>query len=99
MIITPKGFGDYTDGFSPGNTDPIEGVEVPGCSVADDFTHALGDPEESRLTAALAYRVDQTCPEPTAISARSLSGSATDLSAVDGKIYKSLWLENWIMRR
>ena len=36
-------FGDYTDGFSPANTSATTGTSVPGCSVADDFTHAMGD--------------------------------------------------------
>ena len=35
-------FGDYTDGFSPANTQGVRGTVVPGCSVADDFTHELG---------------------------------------------------------
>ena len=97
--VNAKGFGDYTDGFSAGNTDPIEGTEVPGCSVADDFTHGFGDPDEGRLAAALAYRIDETCPVASGISKRRLSMSPADLSAVDGMVYKSPWLENRIMRR
>ncbi len=58
-------FGDYADGFSPANQ-PVatRGTTVPGCSVADDFTRALGDPNESRIAAALAFRAsnNQTCP-------------------------------------
>jgi C-terminal processing protease CtpA/Prc len=58
-------FGDYTDGFSPANT-PMSsrGTSVPGCSVADDFTHAMGDVNEARIAAALAFRAsnNQTCP-------------------------------------
>ena len=57
-----KGFGDFTDGFSPENTNQTEGIPLPGCSVADDFEHALGDPLEGRLAAALSYREDGTCP-------------------------------------
>ena len=37
-------------------------MPVPGCEVADDFSHALGDPEEGRLKAALDYRDSGTCP-------------------------------------
>ncbi len=57
-------FGDYTDGFSPANTTAGAGTTVPGCSVADDFTHALGDPTEARIAAALTFRAsnNQTCP-------------------------------------
>jgi len=94
-----KGFGDYSDGFSPDNTTEIEGTLIPGCSVSDDFTHALGDPEEGRLSVALSYRADQSCPSPTGLSDRRLARTKGDLSAVDGDVYKSLWLENRIMRR
>ena len=60
--VNAKGFGDYADGFSPANIDGIEGIEVPGCVVADDFDHGFANPEEARLQAALHYRADGTCP-------------------------------------
>jgi carboxyl-terminal processing protease len=65
--VNAKGFGSYGDGFSPANSSPMVGVPVPGCSVADDFSHALGDPNEGRLAAALAYLANPqaaTCPSP-----------------------------------
>ena len=65
--VNAKGFGGYGDGFSPANTNPMAGVPVPGCSVADDFSHALGDPNEGRIAAALAYLANpqpSTCPSP-----------------------------------
>ncbi len=65
--VNAKGFGGYGDGFSPANTTPSVGALVPGCSVADDFSHALGDPSEARLAAALAYLANPqaaTCPSP-----------------------------------
>jgi hypothetical protein len=65
--VNAQGFGGYGDGFSPANTTPAAGVTVPGCSVADDFGHALGDPSESRLATALAYLANPqptTCPTP-----------------------------------
>ena len=65
--VNAQGFGGYGDGFSPANTSPAAGVPVPGCSVADDFGHALGDPNESRLETALAYLANPqpaTCPSP-----------------------------------
>ncbi|HET9106869.1 MAG TPA: S41 family peptidase [Steroidobacteraceae bacterium] len=76
--VNAKGFGGYGDGFSPANTNPMVGVSVPGCSVADDFSHALGDPSEGRIAAALAYLANpqpSTCPSPpTGIAApRTLS--------------------------
>ena len=97
--VNAKGFGDYTDGFSPINTDPIEGTEVPGCSVADDFTHGFGDPDEGRLAAALAYRVDGSCPESSGSLTRRITSIGQDLSSVDGKVNKPPWLENQMIRR
>ena len=96
-----KGFGDYTDGFSPTNSTGIVGTLVPGCSVADDFTHALGDPAESRLAAALAYRENPVCPLPTGLAPPGVSktSAGSDLSAVDGYAPKSAWHQNRIIRR
>jgi carboxyl-terminal processing protease len=48
--VNAKGFGDFADGFAP------------TCSVSDDLTHALGDPAEDVLAAALAYRSGNACP-------------------------------------
>ncbi len=48
--VNNLGFGDYTTGFAP------------TCVVPDDFGHALGDVNEGRLAAAIAYRSTGTCP-------------------------------------
>jgi hypothetical protein len=95
------GFGDYSDGFSPANTSGTAGTVVPGCSVADDFTHALGDPLEGRLAAALAYRETQSCPAPSGFAPSRVfrTAAGSDLSAVDGVAPKSVWLDNRIIRR
>ena len=67
--INAAGFGDYSDGFTPRNQRSLGGVSVAGCSVADDFDHAFGDPEEAMLAAALRYRRDASCPvAPTAVA-------------------------------
>jgi len=79
--VNAKGFGDFPDGFTPGGSGP-EGA--PGCSVADDFTHALGDPNEHMLAAALAYRANQTCGGITARA--KLSTTGVDLSAANGVV-------------
>ena len=70
-------FGDYTDGFSPANTSGVRGTPVPGCSVADDFAHALGDPTEGRIAAALNFRAsnNQTCPAASGSADPRLSKS------------------------
>jgi C-terminal processing protease CtpA/Prc len=94
--VNAQGFGDYSDGFSPTNTASKVGVIVPGCSVGDDFTHALGDPAEGRLAAALDYRIDQRCPAAASSASRK---AARGLAATDGLVPKSPWHENRILRR
>ena len=91
------GFGNYTDGFSPQNTVRAAGVLVPGCSVADDFTHALGDPLEGQFAAALAYRATASCPAPTGFSPTILvQGAMPSIhsSAADGALRQSPLREN-----
>lgn len=62
--VNNKGFGEYSDGFAPKNSTQSEfqPVMIPGCAVADDFTHKLGDPNEAMLAAALNYRSTGLCP-------------------------------------
>ncbi len=57
--VNDKGFGDYASGFTPAGSGA---TGVPGCVVADDFSKALGDPTEGMLAAALAYRLNGSCP-------------------------------------
>ena len=72
--VNALGFGDYSDGFTPANSglSVAAGAQVPGCSVADDYSHALGDPAEGRLAAALGYRINSTCPAATGFAPRQL---------------------------
>ncbi|MGH8194121.1 MAG: S41 family peptidase [Woeseiaceae bacterium] len=95
--INDQGFGEYTDGFTPENV--TGGTAVTGCSVADDFTHALGDPLESRFQAALMYLENASCPTPSGIAVPGLAKASTPLSATDGIMPKSPWRENRILRR
>ncbi len=97
--VNQKNFGDYTDGFSPANTQANVGTVVPGCSVADDFTAALGDPVEGRFAAALAYLDGQPCPAPSGFAQPGVSKPGAPLSAVDGIVPKSPWHTNRIMER
>jgi carboxyl-terminal processing protease len=88
-----KGFGDYSDGFSPANTADTVGVVVPGCSVADDLNFALGDPNEAQFKAALDYRDTGVCPTPTAKGVKQVSNkSQTGLEVQDTRA--SSWILN-----
>jgi carboxyl-terminal processing protease len=76
--VNAKGFGDYADGFVPANAAASPGVRVPGCSVTDDFTRALGDPAEARLAAALDWRTTGSCGVPPSGTVRPQSAEATE---------------------
>jgi hypothetical protein len=94
--VNDQNFGDYPDGFTPANASGNVGVKLPGCAVADDFTHALGDPNEARYSAALGYFANQGCP---AASAAAAVPAAAPLFATDGELRRSPWRENRILRR
>jgi C-terminal processing protease CtpA/Prc len=99
--INAKGFGDYTDGFTPVNALTPVGVPVPGCSVADDFTHALGDSAEGLLAAALGYQANGQCSVPPSGSAAPpvLAAAAYVPPMAPGLAVKSIWQQNRIQRR
>tara|TARA_B100001115_G_scaffold174482_1_gene159494 strand:- start:51 stop:920 length:870 start_codon:yes stop_codon:yes gene_type:complete len=94
-----KGFGDYSDGFSPNNRPSEAGVPIKGCLVPDDFSHALGDPDEARLKAVLDYRQSQTCPETAdqasaSIMPEFLTNEPSELS----RKKRLLWRQNRIIQ-
>jgi carboxyl-terminal processing protease len=66
--VNNKGLGDYDDGLAP------------TCQVADDFSHALGDPLEGRLAAALNYRATGVCPAPSSTFAKTTAVQAGKLA-------------------
>lgn len=100
-----KGFGEYSDGFSPANAPAGEaGTPVPGCYIEDDFDHAFGDPEEARFAAALTWRETGECPPAnTATSAKpetQLHKSGVSMQAAkEPYIWKHTGLQNTIMDR
>jgi carboxyl-terminal processing protease len=77
-------FGDYTDGFSPANQPAPAGTSVAGCSVADDFTHPMGDVGEGRIATALAFRAsnNQSCPAASGSAPPTIS-KASSVADVD----------------
>ncbi len=65
------GFGDFPDGFTP------------ACTVADDFSRALGNPAEARLAAAIAHASTGSCPAGTAFADTAKRGGlAADAPAL-----------------
>ena len=66
--VNNKGFGDYSDGFTP------------TCAVADDLKHAVGDTSEGLLAAALSYRATGVCP--AASTSASSSAAVAKLQMV-----------------
>jgi hypothetical protein len=66
--VNALGVGGYTSGFSP------------TCAVADDLDHALGDPAEGELAAALYYARNGACP-PTPSAAAQGMAAAPAMSA------------------
>ena len=95
--VNDQGFGDYPDGFSPANATGPAGVQTRGCAVADDLDHALGDPNEGRLAAALGYLADGTCPAASAVPSAAGETQAPVLG--EGSLHRSPWRENRILRR
>ena len=83
-----KGFGEYSDGFIPVDSDDMSAANVRGCLVEDDLQHALGDPEEARFAAALTFIDTGSCPEDSAASsAKSATGGAQKVyGSADGDI-------------
>jgi C-terminal processing protease CtpA/Prc len=59
--VNAKGFGEYSEGFIP-VASPLFDDQLPGCNVTDDFTKALGNPNEALLAAAINYAETGLCP-------------------------------------
>lgn len=102
--VNAMGEGEYPDGFTAQNqTTGRFSIQLPGCSVADDFTKALGDPTEGRLKATLDFRAggnsNASCPTATGFApGAQLKTGQQALSSVDGQMYKSPLRENRILR-
>ena len=98
--VNAKDYGDYADGFFPGDPNSPDQSELPGCSVADDFESPLGVATEGRLAAALAYRDGQACPAASGLGPTpGLSKTSGELRPADGVVYRSPFDSNRIMRQ
>ncbi|MCX7057425.1 MAG: hypothetical protein NTZ79_09580 [Proteobacteria bacterium] len=60
--------------------------------MADDFGHALGDPAEARLAAALSYIQSGSCPSPSGLG-------APGTVSMQAHVMQPVWLMNRILRR
>jgi carboxyl-terminal processing protease len=76
-----KGFADYADGFEPVPAAQSAGRKLPGCTVDDDFAHAVGASNEAMLAGAISYRSTGVCPARPAGSSAGLSKALAALSA------------------
>jgi hypothetical protein len=81
--VNQLGQGDYADGMAP------------TCAATDDFSHALGDPSEGRLAAALSYRATGVCAP---LMARAQAAGASALSA-EPRLVRTPLRENRIYRQ
>lgn len=96
--LNAAGFGDYADGFAPQNSTNVSSARLNGCAVADDYTLQLGDVNEGRLRAALAYRAsnNQTCPAAVGTGPEAqLKGTRAETP--DGVLWKTPMRENRIL--
>jgi C-terminal processing protease CtpA/Prc len=100
--VNDAAFGDYADGFAPGNAPGAGGTRVAGqgCSVADDFTRELGDSSEARLRAALDQSLGGACPAPSG-QKPSFTKPTNDVAGEDPDVVvrKSAFLTNRILER
>ena len=70
--VNDVGFGSYADGFTP------------TCTVADDFSHQLGDTAEGQLSGALYYRTNGACPAAIAKQTAPNTGFIPKIPARQG---------------
>jgi carboxyl-terminal processing protease len=91
--VNAKNFGDFTDGFSPANTQAARGEPVPGCAVLDDIDHQLGDANERMLSVALAHRATGACALPPPGQSKTDRATGTE-----GQIIRPAYREIRVMR-
>lgn len=76
-----KGFGEYSDGFIPAETD--NGTDrVKGCEVADNLNYELGDQDEPLLATALHLRATGNCSTDIATNRLQKTEGAIDTGAL-----------------
>jgi hypothetical protein len=99
--VNNAGFGEYSDGFIPGNTNEDNGQYIlKGCALGDDLSHELGDESEKNLATALNYRATGSCALPVSSSDLKLQKTSApdELSDVYSTLNKPAGLTNRIMK-
>ncbi len=102
--VNAAGFGDYADGFSANRSTGDARANLPGCAVADDWSHDLGDTAEGQLAAALSWRQNGACTS-TISGAGAPTGpraAGADTSTADGlplEVPRRDWRDNRILGR
>jgi len=99
--VNARSFGGYSDGFTPTPGMPTSlgtDYKLPGCVVQDDFTHALGDQNESLLFSALSYRATGSCGTPPAGSGDNVGVKFAQRGAQQGYLVRSRMKEIRILR-
>ncbi len=91
--INAKGYGDYTNGFTPAGSSDGQ-AEIKGCTVADDFSKPLGDLGENLLETAMSYRSAGAC---TALAQDA--PNEPSLSSMSVRVLKPEWRMNRVLRR
>ncbi len=94
--VNELGFGDYADGFATEQEDAVGSVSLPGCFEYDDYDHAIGDPDEAMLNAALAYRQDGSCPY-TVVVGNKAQQKGNVLVSPKAPLIRGAWESNRIM--
>jgi hypothetical protein len=90
--VNANNYGDYADGFVPDATGDATNL-VRGCDADDDLDHALGNPAEGQLAAALYLRANGQCP-PVASQRRESAQSARAALRPAGRVVKPVGLTN-----
>lgn len=100
--VNARSFGSYSDGFvpTPGMASSTgTDYKLPGCVVQDDFTHALGDQNESLLFSALSFRATGSCGTPPAGLGDNIGAKFTPRDTQAGYLVRSRMKEIRILGR
>jgi len=85
--VNAMGFGDFNEGFVPGQMTGSAGPVIMGCVVNDDLDNALGDPNEAQLASALNFAETGTCSsDATATAKTDITLNKVTVSGEDDKL-------------